>query len=68
MNRTFYLFWYRSTCTRKNRFAEVSKSLALDTDLKIILLDHQNNYVERLSVDDNSAKSWHSNNQLERPT
>jgi len=27
----------------KNGFAEVSKNL--DTDLKIILLDHQNNYV-----------------------
>jgi len=29
----------------------------LNTDLKIILLDHQNNYVERLSVD-NTAKSF----------
>jgi len=25
----------------------------LNIDLKIILLDHQNNYVERFSVDDN---------------
>jgi len=32
----------------------VSKNL--DTDLKIILLNHQNNYVECLSVD-NNAKS-----------
>jgi len=31
----------------KNGFVEVSKNL--DTDLKIILLDHQNNYIERLS-------------------
>jgi len=29
----------------KNDFVEVSKDLAMD--LKIILLDHQNNYVER---------------------
>jgi len=27
----------------------------LDADLKIILLDHQNNYIEHLSVDDNFA-------------
>jgi len=30
----------------------------LDTDPKIILSDHQNNYVECLSVDDNVAKSF----------
>jgi len=31
----------------KNSSAEVPKNLLqLDTDLKIILLDHQNNYVE----------------------
>jgi len=35
---------------------EISKNLA--TDLKIILLDHQNNYVERLNVDDKVAKSF----------
>jgi len=32
---------------RKNSFVEVSKNLARS---KIILLNHQNNYVERLSV------------------
>jgi len=30
----------------------------LVTDLKIILLDRQNNYGERLNVDDNTAKSF----------
>jgi len=37
----------------KNGFAEISKNL--DTNLKIILLDHQNNYV---SIDDNTTKSF----------
>jgi len=31
--------------------------ILLDTDMKIILLDHQNNYVERLNIDDNAAKN-----------
>jgi len=30
----------------------------LDTDLKMILLEHQNNYVEHLGVD-NAAKSFY---------
>jgi len=30
----------------KNDFAEVSKNLDINTDLKIILLDCQNNYIE----------------------
>jgi len=30
----------------------------LDLDLKIILLDYQNNYVERLSLDNNVANSF----------
>jgi len=47
-NRTFLY-------TQKKRFfPKVSKNL--DTDLKIILLDYQNNYVERLSVADNAGK------------
>jgi len=29
----------------------------LDTDLKIILLDHQNNYVGNLNVMNNAAKN-----------
>jgi len=29
---------------RKNSFIVVSKNLAIDTDLKIILVDYQNNY------------------------
>jgi len=36
----------RSTIEGKNDF-KVSKNLALDTDLKIILLDYQNNYIGR---------------------
>jgi len=31
--------------------------IELVTDLKIILSDDQNNYVERLNIDDNAAKS-----------
>jgi len=44
-------YWYT-----KNDFAKLSKNLA--KDLKIILLDHQNNYVENLSVDDYAVKSF----------
>ena len=40
----------------KNDFAEVPTNL--NTNLKIILLGHQNNYVERLNVCDNAAKSF----------
>ena len=43
--------------TRKKRFCEVSKILTLDIDLKITLLDYQNNCVERLSfIDDKAVK------------
>jgi len=52
--------YIQQNCTEKNDFAEVSKNL--DTDLKIILLDCQNN-VGRSS---NVAKRLFSN-QLERP-
>jgi len=41
----------------KNDFAEGSKIL-LDTDLKIILLDHQNNFVEALKGMSNAAKNF----------
>jgi len=41
----------------KNDFAERSKIL-LDTDLKIILLDHQNNFVEILKTMSNAAKNF----------
>jgi len=41
----------------KNDFAEGSKIL-LDTDLKIILLDHQNNFVETLKIMSNVAKNF----------
>jgi len=40
----------------KNDFAEGSKIL-LDTDLKIILFDHQNNFVGNLKTMSNAAKS-----------
>jgi len=39
----------------KNSFAEVFKNL--DTNLKIIL-DHQNNYVKCINIDDNAAKNF----------
>jgi len=41
----------------KNDFTEVFKNLA-NLILKIILLDHQNNHVERLCVDGNAANSF----------
>jgi len=41
----------------KNDFAKRSKIL-LDTDLKIILLDHQNNFVGTLKVMSNAAKNF----------
>jgi len=41
----------------KNNFAEKSKIL-LDTDLKIILLDHQNNCVGILKIMSNAAKNF----------
>jgi len=42
--------------TRKE-FAERSKIL-LDTDLKIILLDHQNDFVETLKTINNTVKNF----------
>jgi len=39
----------------ENDFAEGSKIL-LDTDLKIILLGHQNNFVGTLKITSNAAK------------
>jgi len=41
----------------KNDFAEGSKIL-LDTDLKIILLDHQNNFIGALKIISNVAKNF----------
>jgi len=41
----------------KNDFAERSKIL-LDTDLKMILLDHQNNFVGTLKMISNAAKNF----------
>jgi len=46
----------------KEQFCWSLKSKNLTKDLKTILLDHQNNYVESLSIDDNAAKSF--NNQF----
>jgi len=42
---------------KRNDFAEISKIL-LDTDLKIILLDHQNNFVKILKMMSNVAKNF----------
>jgi len=44
---------YLKSIHGKNNFAEGSKIL-LDTDLKIILLNHQNNFVETLNVKKNN--------------
>jgi len=41
----------------KNEFAEGFKIL-LDTDLKIILLGHQNNFVGNLKIMSNAAKKF----------
>jgi len=43
----------------KNNFAELSQIL-LDTDLKIILLDHQNNFVGKINSlkNNNAAKNF----------
>jgi len=41
----------------ENDFAEGSKIL-LDTDLKIILLNHQNNFIRILKVISNAAKNF----------
>jgi len=42
----------------KNGSVEVSENLAkYKLNLRIILLDHQNNYIERLNVDDKVVKS-----------
>jgi len=43
---------------KKNDFPKVSKNLAMDTDLKIILLNYQNNYTERSSITNNIAKNF----------
>jgi len=50
-NNTDYIILYG-----KKDFAEGSKIL-LDTDLKIILLDYQNNFVEILKITSNAAKN-----------
>jgi len=42
---------------RKNDFAEGSKIL-LNTDLKIISLDHQNNFIGILKIISNAAKNF----------
>jgi len=52
----------------KNDFAEKFKIL-LDTDQKIILLDHQNNFVGTLKIMNNAAKKCsYSSNWFERST
>jgi len=42
---------------KKNDFADGSKIL-LDTDLKIILLAHQSNFVGTLKITNNAAKKF----------
>jgi len=36
----------------------LGSKILLDTDLKIILLDHQNNFVETLKIMSNAAKNY----------
>jgi len=50
----------------KNDFTEGSK--ILDKDLKIILLDHQNNCVGTLKVMSNAAKEFYYSSNFERST
>jgi len=49
--------WVFTYIYGKNDFAEESK-IYLNTDLKIILLDHQNNFVGILKIMSNAAKSF----------
>jgi len=50
------LKYLKISLQEKNDFAERSK--ILDTDQKIILLDHQNNFVGTLTVMSNAAKNF----------
>lgn len=53
-------FLYRCLCTR-NCFTKVFKNLtlvSLDTDLEVILLGHQNNYIGRSSVMSKAARYY----------
>jgi len=49
------MFRKNVSTNKKNNFAKISKNL--DTDLKIILLAHQNNYIGNSSIMSNAAKS-----------
>jgi len=42
----------------KNSFAEKSKNLAGYRSKNIFVIDHQNNYIEALNVDDKAAKNF----------
>jgi len=46
----------------------LGSKILLDTDLKIILLDHQNNFVELKNNKQCCKKLWYSNNWFERST
>jgi len=50
---------YETECRKhgKNDFAEGSKNL-LDTNLKTILLNYQNNFVRTLKITSNAAKKF----------
>jgi len=50
-------FFFKKFPHGKKGFAEGSKIL-LDTDLKIILLNHQNNFVGILKIMRNAAKNF----------
>jgi len=49
---------YCTSFARKNDFTKVSKNLVGYIDLKIILLNHQNNDVERLNIFDDVTKCF----------
>jgi len=40
------------------QFSHIERTILLDTNLKIILLDHQNNFVETLKIMSNAAKNF----------
>jgi len=55
-NELIHVFNESISYYSSNDFAEGSKIL-LDTDLKIILLDHQNNFIGTLKVMSNAIKN-----------
>jgi len=56
--KKYYICCVNKSCIHgKNCFADRSKIL-LDTNQKIILMDHQNNFVETLKIMSDAAKNF----------